>query len=228
MSILTKRIAATLFPRYSRSLDLVNANARMQRWIEAIPASVPRVPDRAAVDDYLAAHVIKGSAIDYLEFGVYRGDSMRAWTGRSPNPASRFFGFDSFEGLPEHWTGKFGAGAFDTGGQIPQIADDRVSFVKGWFQHTLPGFLDDFTPMNRLVVNNDSDLYSSSMFVLAKLDRLMVPGTILVFDEFTSPLHEFRAFEDYLSAFMRAARPLVMTGLGPGHGAADRIAFEIQ
>ena len=34
------------------------------------------------------------------------------------------------------------AGAFSNRGVPPAIADDRVSFVKGWFQNTVPGYLD--------------------------------------------------------------------------------------
>lgn len=228
MSSLTKKIASTVFPRYSRTLDLVNQNAKLQNWIDQVPAEIPRVADRMALYAHLSAHVIGPEPIDYLEFGVYRGETVRAWVGLNRHPDSRFVGFDSFEGLPEHWTGALGAGAFDVGGKIPDIADARVEFVKGWFQHTIPGFLQRFSPAHRLVIHNDSDLYSSTLYTLAQLDALIVPGTILIFDEFTSPLHEFRAFNDFLSAFMRRARPLVMTEAGPGRGRADQIAFEFE
>lgn len=205
MSSLTKAIAATLFPRYSRSVDLVNNNAKLQRWIKAVPAAVPRLSDRQALYSYLAEHMLKECAIDYLEFGVYRGDSIRAWLGLNAHKESRFIGFDSFEGLPEHWSGSFGAGAFDVGGNIPDITDNRVTFVKGWFQRTVPNFLRQFRPRSQLVIHNDSDLYSSTLYTLTQLDSIMVPGTIVIFDEFNSPLHEFRAFNDYLSSFMRTA-----------------------
>ena len=34
--------------------------------------------------------------INYLEFGVYTGESLRKWTALSNNTDSRFYGFDSF------------------------------------------------------------------------------------------------------------------------------------
>jgi len=112
------------------------------------------------------------------------------------------------------------AGAFDTGGKVPQIDDPRVSFQAGWFNDTLPRFLKSFAPKSRLVIHIDSDIYSSGLYVLTQLDSIAVPGTILIFDEFFSALHEFRAFRDYLSAYRRKLRALGCTG-----DTAGRVAF---
>ncbi|HTU80816.1 MAG TPA: TylF/MycF/NovP-related O-methyltransferase [Candidatus Acidoferrales bacterium] len=208
---LRKRIAASVFRRYSPALDSLNANARVSEWIARNAPQVRVVADKWALYDYLNDDVLGPGAIDYLEFGVYRGASMRGWLQRNRHPESRFVGFDSFEGLPERWGRDFATGAFDTGGRLPDIDDPRVSFVKGWFQQSLRGFLRDFQPRNRLVVHNDSDLYSSTLYVLATLDPWIVPGTVLIFDEFSTPLHEFRAFADYTSAFVREATPVAMS-----------------
>jgi len=40
-----------------------------------------------------------------LEFGVWQGESTRFFAGLNRSPSSRFYGFDSFEGLPEDWRG---------------------------------------------------------------------------------------------------------------------------
>jgi O-methyltransferase len=222
MTNLKKALSAAVWSRYSITVDLINNNAKLYSWIRSVGAVVPKVSDRLALYKYVSNHFIMGGPIDYLEFGVFRGDTVRAWTNLNGNPDSRFIGFDSFEGLPERMCASIGKGAFDVGGAIPQIPDDRVQFVKGWFQRTVPAFLKEFSPRSRLVIHNDSDLYSSTLYTLARLNDIMVPGTIIIFDEFASPLHEFRALNDYLSAFTRTVTPLVVTKDG------SQIAFEFD
>jgi hypothetical protein len=68
---------------------------------------------------------------------------MRKWATLNINPGSRFFGFDTLEGLPESWLG-LEASHFSTGGNFPDIEDSRVKFYKGLFQDTLGEFLGDF------------------------------------------------------------------------------------
>src|SRR5258707_9706507 len=69
-------------------------------------------------------NVIGAAPIDYLEFGVHRGESIREWSQLNIHPKSSFIGFDSFEGLPEAWD-NLGVGAFSTGGAVPCIDDSR-------------------------------------------------------------------------------------------------------
>ena len=129
---------------------------------------------------YKAVHdlAVKNRPMDYLEFGVFQGDSMRKWTSINTNPQSRFYGFDSFEGLPEDWaSGQREKGAFTTGGEAPVIDDPRVGFVKGWFNKSLVPFLSTFEPRNQLVLHMDADLYSSTMYVLMTLDPIIRRGT---------------------------------------------------
>lgn len=218
-----KKLAALLWPRYSSAADTVNYNAKVHDWIKTYGKRVEKFPDKVSLFKYLSENVIGNTAIDYLEFGVAEGRSMQRWAALNGHPDSRFFGFDSFAGLPERWNATYGPGAFDMGGTIPRIDDSRVRFIKGWFNDTLPGFLREFTPRNRLVINNDSDLYSSTLYTLTMLDRHVQNGTIILFDEFSSPLHEFRAFEDYLSAYKRQAKPVGIRG-----GYAETVALEFQ
>jgi hypothetical protein len=166
-----KRVANVLFPRYSLLLDQFNYHALFMTWLRA-QRDVPALPDvdqfYAVVSDYLGS-----GPIDYLEFGVSAGTSIRRWMNLNKDENSRFIGFDSFEGLPEAWGRESPKGAYSVGGRVPVTTDPRVSFVKGWFQNTVPGFLETFSPRSQLLVHIDSDLYSSAAYVLAKLDHLM-------------------------------------------------------
>jgi len=174
-------------------LDYLNAG----RWLsnrKFLPG--PRVQGGREVFTTVAAQIAE-SPVAYLEFGVFDGYTMRLWSSLLKNPESRLVGFDSFEGLPEDWGSNCPKGTFTRNGMIPQIADSRVDFVKGWFQDTLPQF--NFVEREQLVILFDADLYSSTLFVLKELrDRIKV-GTILIFGEFSDCAHELRAFEEFLN-----------------------------
>jgi hypothetical protein len=215
-----QRLAAKLFPWHIDLLDKINANALVRHWIAKQRGRISTFEHLEDFYRHVHDEVCGGTAIDFLEFGVYKGNSIRFWSQMNRDPHSRFIGFDSFEGLPENWTKKVTKGAFYVAGAVPQIDDERVSFIKGWFQTTLPSFLDRFTPRSRLVIHNDSDLYSSTLFTLVSLHSFLVPGTVIIFDEFSSATHEFRAFADYRGAFWRSATAVAMTS-----DYATRVAF---
>ena len=155
-----------------------------------------RVPTRFQVFDAAAAQAGEEKVL-YLEFGVAQGGSMRYWSKLLQNPDAHLHGFDSFEGLPTHWTSGHPQGYFSTGGKPPEIDDPRVEFFKGWFNETLPSY----TPPahERLIVNLDADLYSSTAFVLTHLRELIEPGTLVYFDEFNHRADELRAFDEFVS-----------------------------
>ncbi|WP_178988982.1 TylF/MycF/NovP-related O-methyltransferase [Winogradskyella schleiferi] len=147
---------------------------------------------------------IDNAPISYLEFGVFKGKSMKYWSKINTHQDSLLHGFDTFSGLPESWdnfTGGLEKGFFDTKGQVPQIEDNRVSFYKGLFKDTFPPFLDHYKSENTLIINIDADLYSSTLFVLTMSHKILIKGSIIIFDEFSSILHEFRAFEDYCKSY---------------------------
>lgn len=144
-----------------------------------------------------AAEQIRDSRVLYLEFGVYEGDSMRRWCRLLRNPSSELHGFDSFLGLPETWSPHRKKGHFSLAGDVPQIDDPRVTFFKGWFEETLPGYIPP--PHEELFINVDSDLYSAARTVLRYMKPYIGPGTYIYFDEFHHREHEMKAFDEFLS-----------------------------
>ncbi len=113
------------------------------------------------------------------EFGVATGKSLNFLAKRLKNKT--LFGFDSFEGLPETWRGNYPKGTFATQG-LPPVREN-VTLIPGWFDDTLASFL-ALHPDHALLLHLDADLYSSTKTVLELLRPRIVPGTILVFDEF--------------------------------------------
>lgn len=154
-----------------------------------------RVDDIHELFDIIIEQVADHDVL-YLEFGVFRGDSMRYWSRRLSNPSAKLHGFDSFEGLPETWNIDSPQGHFSTNGMIPIIEDSRVRFFKGWFSETLPSY--QLPPHDRLVLDMDADLYSSTIYVLKTLRPFIVPGTYIYFDEFADRQNELRAFSEFV------------------------------
>lgn len=166
------------------------------RWFHDRGLRIPkRCPTRPALYDYVATLIQE--PVSYLEFGVFKGESLRHWARLFKHPDSTLHGFDSFEGLPEDW-GPVDRAYLNVHGSMPKIDDPRVKLFKGWFSDTLPGYVRDFKPKGSLVVYLDADLYSSTIFVLKELRPFMKPGTILIFDEFWDREHEMKAFTEFL------------------------------
>lgn len=138
--------------------------------------------------------------MDYFEFGVAGGASFKWWLNRNKQSDSRFYGFDTFDGLPEKW-GPFAQGEMSHTLDSIDIHDPRASFYKGLFQQTLVPFLDTYKNERRKLIHLDADLFSSTVFVLSQFYRFLNDGDILVFDEFAVPMHEFRAWKIFTESF---------------------------
>lgn len=142
----------------------------------------------------------------WLEFGVSIGTSTATLAECAAAADARLYGFDSFEGLPEEWVVSddetWSKGAF-TG--RPSQVPDNVELVDGWFDDTLPGFLETH-PGRVAFAHIDCDLYSSTATVFSEIrDRLAV-GTVIVFDELFN-------YDRYYEHEMRALIELGDTGV---------------
>jgi len=115
-----------------------------------------------------------------VEFGVFHGHSICFLSSLT---SETIYGFDSFEGLKEDWKGWAAAkGTFDMGG-IPPAVPANVTLIKGWFNETLPPFLQEHRePFS--FVHIDSDTYEAASVILAAAADRIRPGTVVVFDEY--------------------------------------------
>jgi len=140
------------------------------------------------------------SPFNYLEFGVAGGKSFDWFMTQNTHADSRFYGFDTFDGLPEDW-GAFKKGTFDTNNEMPLIKDYRGKFFKGLFQQTLPAFLPELDNTRKNVLMMDADLWSATLYVLTSIAPYLKKGDIIFFDEFVVPTHEFKAFLDFTESY---------------------------
>ncbi len=138
--------------------------------------------------------------INYMEFGVAGGHSFKWFMSQNLHSDSRFYGFDTFSGLPEDW-GPFKKGAFSSNNQLPEINDNRGTFFPGLFQQTLPPFVQDLDNSRRNVVMMDADLWSATLYVLTALVPHLKKGDVILFDQFVVPLHEFKAYQDFIQSY---------------------------
>jgi O-methyltransferase len=176
------------------------------------PAPVEIGPEAVVELHDFAAKTIGDVPVLYLEFGVAGGKSIRAMAERFTHRDARFFGFDSFEGIPEDWGGK-PRGSFSMKGKAPVFPDKRIQPVQGWFQDSVPGFLQTLKtkPSTPVLVHYDADLYSSTLFLLCALWPY-IPDYYFLFDEFMS--EEIIALDDFSVAFPVDIEFLCQTNAG--------------
>lgn len=95
-----------------------------------IPRQAPREIAGGRIELYdVVATTLGDVPLQYLEFGVFSGRSLAEIANRFRHPEARFFGFDSFEGLPEAW-GDMGPATFTRRGLVP-VSAIRASALSG-------------------------------------------------------------------------------------------------
>ena len=128
---------------------------------------------------------------EVLEFGVHTGRSINIIADILKDKT--IHGFDSFEGLPEDWamtngefhnpnTIKRKKGYFSLD-ELPEVRDN-VRLWKGWFDKTIPQYIEEIKPQQIAFLHIDGDLYSSARTNLFELEKYIVKDTIICFDEF--------------------------------------------
>lgn len=160
---------------------------------------------------------------DVAEFGVAGGISFVSFIrineilepGLEGLEKRHFYGFDSFEGLPEPTDEDYSdkppvehmrkGGFVDTDGfpLLKSFADkrDNVSLVKGWFNESLPKFFEANPHVSLSLVHVDCDLYDSTKTVLELCWPRLNPGGVILFDEINQPNYpgETVAFLEYFA-----------------------------
>ena len=139
----------------------------------------------------------------WLEFGVYSGITINSIARIAKH--KEIFGFDSFLGLPEVWRG-MPTSVFDRNGITPDV-ESNVTLVSGWFNQTIPKFIDEKCKDSDFIsfLHIDCDIYSSTIEVFNNFHDKIKKGTVILFDElYNYPEwkdHEFKALTELSSNY---------------------------
>jgi O-methyltransferase len=156
-----------------------------------------------------------------VECGVWRG-GMIAGISEVLGPERRYYLFDSFEGMPpaDELDGA-SALAYQQDKDSPTYYDNcraevdfarramaiskapNVEYVPGWFADTLPGFV---APGGIALLRLDGDWYDSTMQCLTTLYPQVVPGGLVIIDDYYAWEGCSKAVHDYLSQTKSAER----------------------
>jgi hypothetical protein len=167
-------------------------------YIENYMHYVPSMNSREKLLDFAIDNISIHNGL-VLEFGVYTGTSINFLSKKLKN--FKIYGFDSFDGLPEFWRDGFNKGTFAMNN--PPSVSNNVTLVKGWFDESLPSFIESNPNFYISFLHIDCDLYSSTKSIFSFLENNITKGTVIVFDEyFNYPgwRHgEFKAFQEFIS-----------------------------
>lgn len=135
---------------------------------------------------------------DYLEFGLWQGRTFRyarQMKRLRQLHSMKMWGFDSFQGLPQVddcagniWReGDFACTETDLKRilRAAGFAPYEYELVPGWYEHSLNDSVHDrLRGRSAAIVYIDCDLYESTIQVLRFLERYLVNGTIVCFDDY--------------------------------------------
>jgi hypothetical protein len=155
------------------------------------------------------APLVRNGAIAY-EFGVADGKLTRFWSDIESG-ISKWFGFDTFEGLPTDWyRNNFsvlpkGTFSFFKNGKMdfPEItANYDVKWVTGLIEDTLIPFLQENPcAQNQKILFIDVDLYHPTKIILESFKSFLVTDDLIYFDEGFDPWNEGQALIEALNNY---------------------------
>lgn len=149
----------------------------------------------------IAIDTVTGNGIegDYLEFGVYKGDSFARAYKRFADKQSvanrRFIAFDSFQGLPDaeehHKPKQYEAGAysasineFQKNLRRKKVDLSHVLCIEGFYDTSLTPKTKKVHEIDKVAVAYiDVDLYTSAVPVFDFLTDIIETGSVLVIDD---------------------------------------------
>ena len=172
------------------------------------------IPESVYVDNLILAQRVVGHSGCVVECGVWRG-GMCAGIASIMGLNRQYFLFDSYEGLPlakeidgqaaTAWQqDKDSSNFYDNCKAEEGFADTAMSLsgaksyslVKGWFSETMENFV---PPEPISLLRLDADWYDSTMTCLESLYQHVMPGGLIILDDYYTWDGCSRALHDFLS-----------------------------
>jgi len=168
---------------------------------------------------------------EIVECGVFKGASLVRWAAfrqllMSPF-SKRIIGFDTFGQFPATAhepdvapRAAFVAAAGDSSISTDQLSevlsrqrlDENVELVAGDITETVPRYVDQHPELRVSLINLDTDVYEASVTVLRELYPRLVPGGILILDDYGTFPGETKAIDDYFNGRAKIMKhPFAMT-----------------
>jgi len=121
----------------------------------------------------------------YLEFGVFKGESINFFADLLSKNNLKIYGFDSFRGLDEDYflNDYKPKGTFSLDGKRPKVLRN-VELIDGKVQNTIGDFLISKDKEKIIFAHFDMDLYEPTKFALQKIKPYLQKGSIILFDQF--------------------------------------------
>jgi hypothetical protein len=193
------RVKRTLRDRVVAVLRLLRLNRAAARWVYRLEgfatANVAVLDATGRALEHVRAEGVPG---DYLEFGVFKGASLlhaQRTADRLGIRGMRFYGFDSFAGLPEEpgqkrpvfYAGQYACSEPRVRRWLTRAGADwtRLRLVPGFYDRTLtPQAKSELGVAACAAALLDCDVASSTAVALDWIDDLLVPGAVVVLDDF--------------------------------------------
>ena len=158
---------------------------------------------------------------DYFEFGIFKGHTLYSAQKIAKElriDSMRFFGFDSFQGLPEvkdvdqteeepFYEGQYACSKEDVLEKMDQYGTDwtRTFLIEGFFDQSLNERTRQTYGMKKAaIVLVDCDLYASTVDVLNFVEPMLLDKSILIMDDWNAfgkddNRGQRRAFAEFLA-----------------------------
>jgi hypothetical protein len=213
MNPFQRRLLSATVPAGSRIViasGLIPQNLALRWLIKSLKAERRTMVNRRRLESLYAVcshpSLPDGS---FVECGVARGGctAVMAFVSRGQR---RVWGFDSFEGMPaqteeDEDQGKKAVGVIAAGPDGLHeaqrtlhrfhLAHESVKLVKGWFEETLPVYASQLEPI--AVLRLDSDWYKSTRYCLETLYDLVVPGGVVIVDDYNAFIGCRKAVDEF-------------------------------